>query len=220
AKYLLRRRPSNMCTFYVALAYTRPGGSKEKRKTQLVSAACNPQFDRQFALPCTQEDAPESELHFKVKETVPVGKPHVIGHCAVQIAALLEMGSGGHEIWRELQQPVALAADTDSKRPPGRILLSLSYKQQKKLLTLGIVEGKDLRVKETDSYVYFRASIMAREQTVKAKKSPLIKENLASPLVQQEFRFHLAPNLTDQVYLFVLICARSRLGANRLLGKA
>uniref|UniRef100_A0A1I8HP78 C2 domain-containing protein n=1 Tax=Macrostomum lignano TaxID=282301 RepID=A0A1I8HP78_9PLAT len=111
-------------------------------------------------------------------------------------------------------------------QPPSRLHASLAYSQKQRLLTVGLLECRDLRVKDTDVSVQFRVSLMRQERKKKSRKGPPLKLSSSAELstINQEFRFRVAPGAQDdgETYLMVVACARTRMAmvGARLLGRA
>uniref|UniRef100_A0A1I8JHN5 C2 domain-containing protein n=1 Tax=Macrostomum lignano TaxID=282301 RepID=A0A1I8JHN5_9PLAT len=226
ARHLMSRLPGNVSFFYVSFRAGPDGG---KHRTQLVSAACNPKFlERRFVLHCDSEEAARDLLLvFRVKERATSfrGKSQLLGVCSIPAAPLLKLGSGGHEFWRDLQTPPSELASRPGQ-PPSRLHASLAYSQKQRLLTIGLLECRDLRVKDTDVSVQFRVSLMRQERKKKSRKGPPLKLSSSAELstINQEFRFRVAPGAQDdgETYLMVVACARTRMAmvGARLLGRA
>ncbi|XP_013399810.1 synaptotagmin-15 isoform X2 [Lingula anatina] len=161
--------------------------SKSKRKT------CNPNFEESYVFQVSYKTIQDRTLKLTVFDVDRSKRHRSVGHA---LYPLKEHDCESNEqvvIWRDLEREV-----TGSATNQGELHIALTYNDNLERLTVGIFEGKNLRLLDGCSSVdcYVKVSLLLQNKMVKTKKTEVLKRT-DCPAFNESFSFKVSPSQED-----------------------
>ncbi|CAG0886268.1 unnamed protein product [Darwinula stevensoni] len=192
-----------------------------KYSTKVKRNSLNPVFEEEFPFALRKGQINGRVLKITVCDYDKFSRRYTIGYVCFPLS---EVGLTNEttedirtgEIWRDIKEAVEF---TMAELHKGELLLCLKYEPEPGLLTLDVIQARELKLydKDTDS-VYAKVTLHEGKRVMKRKKT-VTRKKTEDPIFNDTFTAPLPRSYLSDVYCTVSICSKNRLGMKKQLGK-